>query len=190
MPPAKPTRADAWATVCELTAGEGLRRHMLAVEAAMRVYARHFGQDEDEWGIVGLLHDFDYERFGADHPMAGEAILAERGWPPKVRRAILSHADASGVGRVTLLEKALHACDDVTGLIVAATLVRPDRDVRHLEPASLRKKWKDRAFAGGVDRDEVAAAAAALGVPLDSHLATVLAAMQGAAEALGLAGSG
>lgn len=182
------TRADAWATVCEFTASENLRRHMLAVEAAMRAYARSFGQDEDEWGVVGLLHDFDYERFGEAHPMAGEPILAERGWPQPVRRAILSHADTSGVARETPMERALHACDDITGLVVAATLVRPDRDVRGLELASLRKKWKDRAFAGGVNRAEVTAATEALGVPLEEHMAVVLGAMQAAAGELGLAG--
>lgn len=151
-------------------------------------YARRLGEDEAFWGAVGLLHDFDYERFPEEHPMAGEPILAERGWPEEVRRTILSHADYSGVPRDTLVARALHACDDITGLIVATALVRPDQDLRSVTPKSVRKKWKNRAFAAGVDRDEVSAAAEEFGVTLDEHIATVLEAMQGRAEALGLSG--
>lgn len=184
-----PTRADAWATVCAYTPSESLRRHMLAVEAAMRAYARLRGEDETAWGCAGLLHDFDYERFPDAHPAAGDPILAEFGWPEPIRRAIQSHADFTGVPRVTPMEHALHACDDVTGLIVAVALVRPDRDLRKVDLKSIRKKWKNHAFAAGVDRDEVAAAAAAFGVPLDDHLQTVLEAMQAVAADLGLAGA-
>jgi len=183
-----PPRADAWATVCEFTGSESLRRHMLAVEAAMRAYARRLGEDEDDWGNAGLLHDFDYERFPDRHPQAGEPILAERGWPAHIRRAVLSHADYTGTPRRSPMELALHACDDITGLVVAVALVRPDRDLRQADLRSIRKKWKNRAFAAGVDRDEVTAAAAAFGVPLDDHIQVVLAAMQGIAADLGLAG--
>jgi len=183
-------REAAWSLVCEYTPSENLRRHMLAVEAAMRAYAPRFGGDEEDWGIAGLLHDFDYETFKAApaHPVEGEKILAGRGWPAHIRRAVLSHADYTGVTRETPLEKALHACDDITGFVVAVALVRPDKDVSQVKVSSLRKKWKDRAFAGGVAREEVEQAAAAIGVPLDEHFAVVLAAMQAIAPALGLAG--
>jgi predicted hydrolase (HD superfamily) len=183
-----PTREAAWELVTEYTPSESLRRHMLAVEAAMRGYARRCGADETSWAIVGLLHDFDYERFPDAHPQAGEAILAERGWPETVRRAILSHAEHTGVKRETPLERALHACDEVTGLVIAVALVRPDKDLRQVKTSSIRKKWKDRAFAAGVDRADVASAAAELGIPLDEHLGVVLSSMQEAAEILGLTG--
>jgi predicted hydrolase (HD superfamily) len=189
MTSATPNRADAWATVCEFTPSESLRRHMLAVEAAMRAYARRLDESEADWGNTGLLHDFDYERFPGQHPQAGEPILAERGWPEPIRRAILSHADFTGVPRETPMERALHACDDITGLITAVALVRPDRDLGQVDLRSIQKKWKNRAFAAGVDRDEVAAAAADFGVPLDEHIGVVLGAMQGIAAELGLAGA-
>ena len=186
-----PTRDEAWALVKEFTASDSLRRHMLAVEAAMRTYARTWDEDESTWGIVGLLHDFDYERFPDTHPDAGQPILAERGWPEVVRRAILSHAHRpDSTPRESRMEKALHACDDVTGLIIACALVRPDRDLRSVKPSSVRKKWKNRAFAAGVDRDEVDRACAELGVEREDHLEMVLRAMQDAAEDLGLAGVG
>jgi len=182
------SRSDAWSLVCEYTSQENLRRHMLAVEAVMRAYARRFGEDEEEWGTVGLLHDFDYERFPDEHPVRGVAILEELGWPESMRRAILSHADRTGVPRESRMEKVLYASDDVTGLIVAVALVRPDRDLRNVKIRSVRKKWKSRAFAAGVDRDEVQAAADDLGMPLDEHLTVVLEAMQSIAPDLGLAG--
>jgi len=161
---------------------------MLAVEAAMRAYARRLGEDEEDWGNTGLLHDFDYEPFPDRHPQAGEPILAERGWPEPIRRAILSHAAYTGVPRATRMALALHACDDITGLIVAVALVRPDRDLRQVDLRSVQKKWRNAAFAAGVDRAEAAAAAEALGAPLDAHLQTVLEAMQGIAAELDLAG--
>jgi predicted hydrolase (HD superfamily) len=182
---------SAWALVCQYTQSASLRRHMRATGVAMRAYAERLGEDPDRWQAVGYLHDFDYERHpeAPDHPVKGERILAELGWDDDIRRAILSHADYTGVERKTPMEKALHACDDVTGFVVAATLVRPDRDIRAMKLSSLRKKWKDRRFAGGVDRDEVEAAAAAIGSTLDDHLAHVLAAMQAAAPELGLDGA-
>lgn len=183
-----PGREAAWALVCEYTPSESLRRHMLAVEAAMRHYALRLGEDEERWGLIGLLHDFDYERFPDTHPHAGEPILAERGWPEDVRRTILSHA-ASSVPRDTLVAKALHACDEITGLIIATALVRPDRDLASVKASSVRKKWRNRAFAAGVDREEVEAAAVEFGVPLEDHIETVLEAMKARAEALGLAGA-
>lgn len=182
------TRADAWATVCEFTQSENLRRHMLAVEAVMRAYAPRFDGDADTWGIAGLLHDFDYERFPDEHPIPGEQIMSERGWSEELRRAVLSHADRTGVLRETAMEKALHASDDVTGFIVAVGLVRPDRDLGNVKMKSVRKKWKNRAFAGGVDREEVEAAASEIGIPIDDHLAVVLTAMQAISADLGLAG--
>ena len=184
-----PGRAAAWELVCRHTESPSLRRHMLAVEAAMRHVARLRGEDEELWGCVGLLHDFDYERFPDSHPMAGEPILAEAGWPEPLRRAILSHSDASGVPRRSSLELALHACDELTGLIVATALVRPDKDLRQVGLSSVMKRWRSPAFAAGVDRAEVAAAAEAFGVPLEEHVATVLAGMQAVAETLGLAGA-
>jgi putative nucleotidyltransferase with HDIG domain len=182
------TRSDAWSLVCAYTKNENLRRHMLAVEAVMRAYARRFAEDEERWAIAGLLHDFDYETYKAaqDHPVEGEKILAGLGWPEDIRRAVLSHADYTGVVRETCMEKALHACDDITGFVVAVALVRPDRDLGSVKVSSMRKKWKDRSFAGGVDRDEVERATAELGVPLDEHMAVVLAAMQAIAPELGL----
>jgi putative nucleotidyltransferase with HDIG domain len=184
------TRESAWSVVCDYTKQDNLRRHMLAVEAAMRSYARRFGEDEEEWAIVGLLHDFDYEKFqeAPAHPVEGEKILAEQGWPEHIRRAVLSHADYTGVTRETLMEKALHACDDITGLVVAVALVRPDKDIRNVKVKSIRKKWKDHRFAGGVNRAEVEAACEELGVTLEEHWAIVLEAMQGIAADIGLAG--
>ncbi|MFN2114373.1 MAG: HD domain-containing protein [Anaerolineae bacterium] len=183
------TRADAWDTVCEFTESENLRRHMLAVEAVMRTYAGRMGGDEETWAIAGLLHDFDYERYPDEHPTRGEQILAERGWSEELRRAVLSHADHTGVERDSDMERALHASDDVTGFIVAVGLVRPDRDLGNVAMKSVRKKWKNLAFAGGVDRGEVEAAAGAIGMSIDDHLAVVLEAMQAIAADLGLAGS-
>ena len=191
-----PTRADALALVHEYTASPSLRAHMLAVEAAMRAYASRFGEDAERWGLTGLVHDFDYERWPNDahspteeHPAEGVRILRARGWPEDILEAILGHANYSGVPRTTLLAKALFAVDELTGLVTATALVRPSRSVHEVDPRSVRKKMKDKAFARGVSREDVLAGAAALGVDLDEHIAVVVAAMQGSADALGLAGT-
>jgi len=187
-----PTRGDAWALVCEWTPSPNLRGHMLAVEAAMRGYARRFGEDEDEWGLVGLLHDLDYERYPsqeAGHPFRGVEHLRARGYSEAICRAILSHADYSGVPRESRMERALHACDELTGFIAAVALVRPSRSVHEVGVAAVRKKMKDKAFARPVDRGEMLRAADALGVPFDEHVAVVIQAMQGIAAEIGLAGA-
>jgi putative nucleotidyltransferase with HDIG domain len=187
-------REQAWELVCEYTETPHLRRHMLAVEAAMRAYARHFGADEERWGLVGLLHDFDYERHpdvsANGHPNAGVPILRERGVDEEIIRAILSHAtEVTGVERESQMEKTLYAVDELTGLIAAVALVRPSKDIGDVKLKSIKKKWKMKAFAPGVNREEVEAGAEALGIPLDEHIQRVLAGMQDAAAALGLDGS-
>jgi putative nucleotidyltransferase with HDIG domain len=189
-----PDRQDAWNLVCEYTQNINLRRHMLAVEAAMRAYARRFGEDEELWGLVGLLHDFDYERFpdiATDgHPNVGAPIMRERSYAETVVRAVLSHAtEVTGVERRTRLEHTLYAVDELTGLITAVALVRPSKDIRDVEVKSVRKKWKDKVFAAGVHREDIEAGAAALGVDLWEHVGMVLAAMQGIAGELGLDGN-
>lgn len=187
-------RAEAWALVCEYTQSPQLRRHMLSVEAAMRGYARHFGTDEEKWGLAGLLHDFDYERYPDvatnGHPNVGAPILRERGVDEEVVRAILSHAtEVTGVERQTQMEHTLYAVDELTGLIAAVALVRPSKDIRDVTVKSVRKKWNTRGFAPGVNREDIEAGAAALQVDLEEHIAIVLAAMQLAAAELGLTGS-
>jgi putative nucleotidyltransferase with HDIG domain len=186
-------RQQAWDLVCEYTQSPHLRRHMLAVEAAMRAYARHFGEDEEKWAVVGLLHDFDYERYpdvaANGHPNAGASILRQRGVDEEIVRAVLSHAtEVTGVERQSRLEHTLYAVDELTGLITAVALVRPSKDIRDVEVKSIRKKWGNLAFAPGVNRPEVEAGAAALGINLDEHIGLVLAGMQVAAAELGLAG--
>ncbi len=186
-----PTRADAWALLTEFTAGESLRKHAIAVEAAVRGYARLFGEDEEAWGIVGLIHDFDYERWpdAADHPFRGSEILRERGWPEYMIRAVLSHADYSGVARESKLEHTLFACDELAGFITAAALVRPTKSVLDLEARSVKKRMKDKAFARAVSRDDLRLGAAELGLPLDEHITNVIGFMRAEADALGLRGS-
>jgi putative nucleotidyltransferase with HDIG domain len=186
------TRQDAWELVNEFTRGQNLVRHMLAVEAAMRAYAVRFGQDEELWGIVGLLHDFDYEQHPTadEHPHAGAAILRERAWPDEIVQAMLSHATYTEVPRDTPLKKALLAVDELTGLITAVALVRPSKDIRDVTVKSVRNKWKDRAFAAAVNRSEIEEAAADLGVELWEHVGIVLQAMQAIAGDLGLSGVG
>jgi putative nucleotidyltransferase with HDIG domain len=180
----------------EYTASDSLRKHMLAVEAAMRAYAERNGEDVERWGLAGLIHDFDYERFPNDahspteeHPSAGVRILRERGWPEDVLDAIMGHALYTSTPRVTPMAKTLFAVDELTGLITATALVRPSKSVHEVEARSVRKKMKDKAFARGVSRDDVINGAAELGVDLDEHIAFVVAAMQRAADSLGLAGT-
>jgi putative nucleotidyltransferase with HDIG domain len=191
MDGSKMDRAQAWSLLCEYTQSESLRKHMLAVEACMRAYARKFGQDENQWGITGLLHDFDYEKYPtpAEHPFVGNKVLEERGYPEDVRRAILSHADYSGVKRESQMEKALYACDEVSGFITASTLVKPNKSLAEVEAKSVRKKMKDKAFARSVNRDDIINGAADLGVDLEEHIAFCIEAMKGIAAELGLAGS-
>ena len=186
------TRSEAWDLLCEWTKGDSLRKHALAVEASVRGYARRFGEDEDAWGIVGLLHDFDYERYptSADHPFRGCEELTRRGYPDWVTRAILSHADYSGVPRESLMERTLFACDEMSGFVTAAALVRPSKSVLDLEPASVVKRMKDKAFARAVSRDDLRAGAEALELPLEVHIGNVIASLREQAGPLGLAGAG
>ncbi len=185
-----PTRDDAWALLTEYTAGESLRKHALAVEAAVRGYARTFGEDEAEWGIVGLIHDFDYERWPDpdNHPFRGCEILRERGYPEPMIRAILSHADYSGVARESRLEHTLFACDEMAGFVTAASLVRPSKSVLDLEARSVKKRMKDKAFARAVSRDDLRLGAAEIGLPLDEHINNVILFMREHAAVLGLQG--
>jgi len=187
----KLTRDEAWTVLTEHTKSESLLKHALGVEAAVRGYARKFGEDENGWGIVALLHDFDYERWPSadDHPFRGGEILRLRGYPEWVIRAILSHADYSGVPRESLLEKTLFACDEMAGFVTAASLVRPSKSVLDLEPASVMKRMKDKAFARGVKREDLRAGAELLGLPLEDHVANVIAFMREQADALGLRGT-
>jgi putative nucleotidyltransferase with HDIG domain len=187
------TREDAWQLVNEFTQNPNLVKHMLAVEAALRAYARRFGEDEELWATVGLVHDFDYEQNPdlsvEGHPVTGSKILHERGWPETIIRAVLSHAsEYTGVRRETSMEKALWAVDELTGLIVAVALVRPSKSIHDVKVKSVRKKWKDKAFAAAVNRQEIEEAATDLGVDLWEHVRVVLEAMQGIAGELGLEG--
>jgi predicted hydrolase (HD superfamily) len=185
------SREDAWAIVVEYTQSESLRKHMLGVEAAVRGYARHFGEDEDDWGAVALLHDFDYERYPdpENHPFRGVEILKAKGYPEWVTRAILSHADYSGVSRDSMLEKTLYACDEMSGFVTAASLVRPSKSILDLEASSVIKRMKDKAFARAVSRDDLRRGADALGLPLDQHVTNVITFMRERADALGLRGN-
>ncbi|HKT48650.1 MAG TPA: HD domain-containing protein [Candidatus Angelobacter sp.] len=184
-------RASAWNLMCEYTQSESLRKHMLAVEACMRAYARKYGEDEDKWAITGLLHDFDYEKHPTpqEHPFVGNKILEERGYPEEIRRAILSHADYSGVKRESKMEKVLYACDELAGFITASALVKPNKSLAEVEAKSVRKKMKDKAFARSVNRDDIINGAADLGIDLEEHIAFCIEAMKGIAGELGLAGA-
>lgn len=183
-------RSEALSIVHEYVKNENLIRHMLAVEAAMRFYAKKFNEDQDIWGITGILHDFDWEIHPTleEHPLAGKAILREKGVPDEIIRAILSHADHTGIPRVTLMEKALYACDEITGLITAVALVRPSRSLYDLKASSVKKKWKDRSFAAGANREEIAKAAQEFDIDLWEHVDNVILAMRTIAPELGLAG--
>ena len=185
------SRDAAWALLTEWTKSESLRKHALAVEAAVRGYARKFGANEDEWGIVGLLHDFDYERYPTldNHPFRGCEELQRRGYPEWVMRAILSHAQYSGVARESPLEKSLFACDEMAGFVTAASLVRPSKSVLDLEASSVIKRMKDKAFAKGVSRDDLRQGAEELGLPLDEHVTNVITFLRERADLLGLRGT-
>ncbi|HET6936794.1 MAG TPA: HD domain-containing protein [Candidatus Angelobacter sp.] len=184
-------RESAWNLVCEYTQSESLRKHMLAVEACMRAYARRNGEDEEKWAITGLLHDFDYEKYptAQEHPFVGNKILEERGYPEEIRRAILSHADYSGVKRESRMEKTLYACDELAGFITASALVKPNKSLAEVEAKSVRKKMKDKAFARAVNRDDIINGAADLGVDLEEHIAFCIEAMKAIAPELGLTGN-
>jgi putative nucleotidyltransferase with HDIG domain len=184
-------RESAWSLLCEYTQSESLRKHMMAVEACMKAYARKQGEDENKWGITGLLHDFDYEKYPTpqEHPFVGNKILKERGYSEEIRRAILSHAEYSGVKRETPMEKTLFACDELAGFITATALVKPSKSLAEVDAKSIRKKMKDKAFARSVNRDDIVNGAADLGVDLDQHIAFCIEAMKGIAGELGLAGA-
>tara|TARA_B100000749_G_C18333585_1_gene426008 strand:- start:129 stop:707 length:579 start_codon:yes stop_codon:yes gene_type:complete len=184
-------RDAAWELLAEYTQSENLRKHGLAVEAALRGYARKFAEDELLWGTVGLLHDFDYERWPSldDHPFRGAEILRKQGYPEVVIRAILSHADYTGVPRESKLEHTLFACDEMSGFVTAASLVRPSKSVLDLAAKSVKKRMKDKAFARGVSRDDLRLGAEEIGLPLDDHITNVITFMREEADALGLRGS-
>jgi putative nucleotidyltransferase with HDIG domain len=184
-------RESAWCLLTEFTQSESLRKHALAVEACMRAYARKFAQNEELWGVVALLHDFDYEKYPSleDHPYKGNEILKERGWPEEIRRAIMSHAEYTGVTRDTPMEKALFACDELAGFVTAVALVKPGKSLAEVDAKSVRKKMKDKAFARSVNRNDIVNGAADLGVDLEEHIGFCIEAMKGIAEKLGLDGS-
>jgi putative nucleotidyltransferase with HDIG domain len=191
MEKAQNQRETAWCLLTEFTQSESLRKHAMAVEACMRAYARKFGADEDLWGLVGLLHDFDYEKFPSlqDHPYRGCEILEQRGYSEEVRRAIMSHAEYTGVPRVSPLEKALFACDELAGFITACALVKPGKSLSEVEAKSVRKKMKDKAFARSVHREDIVHGAADIGLDLEEHMAFCIDALKTIAPALGLDGS-
>ena len=184
-------RQQAWDLLCEFTKSDSLRRHALAVEACVAAYAEKFGEDQTKWSLTALLHDFDYEIHpdAPDHPMKGEPILAERGVDAEIRRAILSHANYSGVSRDSLLEKTLFACDELAGFLTACSYVKPNRSIFEVDTKSVRKKLKDKAFARSVNRDDIYNGAEALGVDLDQHIEFCIAAMREHAADIGVAGS-
>ena len=191
-----PTRDDAWKLLCEYTQSESLRKHMLAVEACVRAYARKNGADEELWGLAALLHDFDYERWpnhahaaDREHPAEGAKVLGNLGYSEEVIRAILSHADYSGVVRQSPLEHTLFACDELAGFLTACSYIRPSKSILDLEVDSVKKRLKDKAFARGVSRDDVRKGAEELGIPLEEHIAFCIAALRENADALGLRGS-
>jgi putative nucleotidyltransferase with HDIG domain len=183
-----PTYEDALKLLFEYTESENLRKHAFAVESAMRAYARKFGEDEEKWAIVGLLHDFDYEKFPTpdQHPWVGSKILEERGYPEDIRKAILGHADYTGVPRDTLMAKVLYACDELCGFITAVALVRPNKKLEEVTVESVKKKLKDKAFARSVNREDIYKGAEELGIPLDEHIQFVIEAMKSIADKLGL----
>jgi putative nucleotidyltransferase with HDIG domain len=182
------TRDDAWQLVQTHVQNEGLRKHMLAVEAAMRAYAKHYGQDEEYWGTLGLIHDWDWEIHptAEEHPSKGAQMLLEMGWPQEFVRSILSHASYTGVERTALQDHALFACDELCGLIVATALVKPNRSLAEVDARSVQKKMKDKAFARNVNREDILQGSQELGLPLDEHIDFVVRALQGVSGSLGL----
>ena len=184
-------RTEAWDLLCQYTKSDSLRRHALAVEACVTAYARKFAEEETKWSVTALLHDFDYEIHpeAPDHPMKGEPMLAERGVDPEIRRAILSHANYSGISRDSLLEKTLFACDEMAGFLTACSYVKPNRSIHEVETKSVRKKLKDKAFARSVSRDDITNGAAAMNIDLDQHIEFCIEAMKQRAAELGLAGA-
>jgi putative nucleotidyltransferase with HDIG domain len=191
-----PNREDAWKLLCEYTSSESLRKHMLAVEACVRAYARKFGGDENVWGVAALLHDFDYERWpntehavDQGHPSEGAKILRERGYPEEIITAILSHADYTNVPRQTQLDHTLFACDELAGFLTACAYVRPSKSILDLEVDSVKRRLKDKAFAKGVSRDDVRIGAEELGIPLEEHIQFCIGALRENADALGLRGN-
>ena len=185
-----PTRADAWELLTAHVQSETLTKHALAVEAAMRAYARHYGEDEERWAVTGLIHDFDFEEHPTldEHPQVGAQMLRDLGWPEDIVLAVLGHSRELDVPRDTLMAKTLFAVDELTGLVAACTLVRPSKDIADLTVKSVRKKWKDKAFARGVSREDIELGAEELGVDLPAHIGFVIEALRPAAEELGLAG--
>ena len=190
------SREEAWTLVCEYTSSESLRRHMLAVESCMRAYARKSGADQEQWGLTGLLHDFDYERYpndarsrNSEHPAEGVRILRSRNYPEEMLRAILSHADYCGVERRTPLEHTLYACDELAGFLSACSYVRPSKSILDLEVDSVKRRLKDKAFAKGISREDVRKGAEEIGVPLEEHIAFCIAALREHADTLGLRGA-
>jgi len=185
-------RESAWGLLTEFTQSESLRKHALAVEACMRAYARKSGEDEDKWGVVGLIHDFDYEKWPSldDHPYKGNEILKERGYSDEIRLAIMSHAEYTGVPRQSPMEKTLFACDELVGFITACALVKPGKSLAEVDAKSVRRKMKDKAFARSVNRNDIITGAADLGVDLEEHIAFCIEAMKRIAKELGLDGSG
>lgn len=179
-------RNDVWQLLCEYTQADYLRKHHLAVEAAMRYYARKFGEDENVWGNVGLIHDFEYEKYPDQHPQKGGEILSELGWPEDLVYAVKTHGDHLGLARTHRIEKTLYAVDELTGLVIAVALVRPSKKLADVDVAAVKKKWKDKAFARGVNREQVIRGAEDLGIPLDEHIQNVLSALQEVAPQLGL----
>lgn len=185
-----PDRTAGWSLLTEFTQSESLRKHALAVEACMRAYAHKFGEDEELWGVVGLIHDFDYEKYptAQEHPFKGNEILKERGYSDEIRRAIMSHAEYTGITRETPMEKALFACDELAGFITAVALVKPGKSLAEVDAKSVRKKMKDKAFARSVSRDDIVNGAKELGVDLDEHIAFCIEAMTDISSQLGLRG--
>ena len=182
-------RDEAWELLCEYTQGEGLRKHGLAVEGIMRHFARKHGEDEQSWAIVGLIHDFDYERYPDEHPQRGSEVLRERGLPADSVQAVLAHGDHLGVPRETLMAKTLFAVDELAGFITAVALVRPSKSLHDVKLSSVKKKLKDKAFARAINRDDIAKGAAELGIELDELIGEAISGMQAVADELGLAGS-